>query len=862
MVVVAECIFADYLGDKGAGWSEKSCLSLFEAVRAMTFNHESILLLHDFDQCNSESRKQFLKYYAELSSGNEGFRLKLAITSQKPNSLLEELSKWQNLNVDDLSFHTDSGFGDPMDDLTRLCPKGIERMKVEELLGPLFSQQPATSTSMIQMLQNYSGWPRSPSRATLSRFTQNLEILARSETQLALLNNILKSEPDRDGIRWGLTWLLCTYRPLSHQEFTFIMRHHHREQTHELRTAEHDQPDADATETQIMSEPWLHLLVDFGQDQVTIRREIWDLLEECHGPENYIWDDVRHTAHETIAQFCLAYLTSSTAAEALGAIFRKYQSQMNEQQQSPKIIPPIIPDCEKIASYVVQALPYHLIQCSPRISETILSFCDDECSLLWAKVYWAMSNTLSRTPAPPTSALPVLVRFGLISYESVSARDEALISHTVFAAIANGVATDALRNAEERIPPASVWMEVLGTAVQAGDQDTALIAARNVVSMFDVGEDKFQWPRFIIWAAVWLEMTKLIEMLLREGKGVSPPAGLDRMAYWNTPLHMAATLGHPEMATILLATETNTAERGRNVTDFCVSARRGHIGVVRAFLKHDEAYLKAEITSLALYDAASVGQHHIVHELLARGASPQTESGRSPLIDACSNAFPQTVQALLEGGADPNLLGPYGIDTPLWFAAVKAANIECVLALLHHNSDPNHERLRPPLMNEMVRSSYNTDTMISIAEALFNGAQPIHINSSDSSGITALMLASESGKVDFVRWLINRDADVNALDDSMRDAMYYAVSGGHAEVVEVLLRCQPKLNVVPTSTGEPLLFTAIRSPKIFQMLLEAGANPNLSTTSGNTIINKASSEGNAEIVKILVEKAGPGISVL
>jgi hypothetical protein len=92
----------------------------------------------------------------------------------------------------------------------------------------------------------------------------------------------------------------------------------------------------------------------------------------------------------------------------------------------------------------------------------------------------------------------------------------------------------------------------------------------------------------------------------------------------------------------------------------------------------------------ALHRAASMAQVDIVSIFLDAGASVDARtSGMTPLMLAMSTADGATVQALLEGGADPTLTNPrlHGC-TPLHYAA-RDNNADTANALLDWGVDPD-----------------------------------------------------------------------------------------------------------------------------------------------------------------------------
>ncbi len=154
--------------------------------------------------------------------------------------------------------------------------------------------------------------------------------------------------------------------------------------------------------------------------------------------------------------------------------------------------------------------------------------------------------------------------------------------------------------------------------------------------------------------------------------------------------------------------------------------------------------------------------------------------------------------------------------TPLHFAALYGSS-GAVRILLHAGADPKarNESAATPL----IYAAWNADKTRLLVE---NGAE---VNCAQSGGITPLMVAASAyGNVGAVRYLIEKGADVRALDRFQTDALMRSVDPA---VSEVLLAhgADPHL---ANAAG----FSALHNPLVFRdyervrLLLAAGADPN------------------------------------
>ena len=72
-----------------------------------------------------------------------------------------------------------------------------------------------------------------------------------------------------------------------------------------------------------------------------------------------------------------------------------------------------------------------------------------------------------------------------------------------------------------------------------------------------------------------------------------------------------------------------------------------------------------------------------------------------------------------------------------------------------------------------------------LGKALLAAGASINIKTTD--GQTPLILATRNSKNDFTAMLIEKGADVNAVDNEQHSALYYASEAGFTEIVEQLL---------------------------------------------------------------------------
>ena len=181
----------------------------------------------------------------------------------------------------------------------------------------------------------------------------------------------------------------------------------------------------------------------------------------------------------------------------------------------------------------------------------------------------------------------------------------------------------------------------------------------------------------------------------------------------------------------------------------------------------------------------------------------------------------------------------------------------------------------------------DTDRMLKLLQ---DGAD---INATDGRGRTAVMAATYENKADMVKALINKGADINIRDNNLNNVLLYAgASGyldivklaidagadtkltnrfggtalipaserGHVEVVqELLTQSDVDVNHINSLHWTALLEAIIlgnggvRHQNIVQLLVNHGADVNISDGDGSTPLNHAQQKGFKEIADILIE---------
>ncbi|XP_019857636.1 PREDICTED: ankyrin-1-like [Amphimedon queenslandica] len=136
------------------------------------------------------------------------------------------------------------------------------------------------------------------------------------------------------------------------------------------------------------------------------------------------------------------------------------------------------------------------------------------------------------------------------------------------------------------------------------------------------------------------------------------------------------------------------------------------------------------------------------------------------------------------------------------------------------------------------------------------------------------MMACQIGHIQIVELLLKEQVDPNVQKNDGRNALMLACLNGHTQILELLLRKQVinDLNISNKDGLTYLMITCFKetdNSKIVQLLLEAGADPNIQVRSlsipflnGFTALMMASGHGHIQTIELLLEAgADPNIQV-
>ena len=155
--------------------------------------------------------------------------------------------------------------------------------------------------------------------------------------------------------------------------------------------------------------------------------------------------------------------------------------------------------------------------------------------------------------------------------------------------------------------------------------------------------------------------------------------------------------------------------------------------------------------------------------------------------------------------------------------------------------------------NEALHIPAGKGDLASIQQELAKGAD---VNAKDAAEQTPLMYASESGRLDIVKYLVENGADVNAKSFNKRargTALIYASSNNRVDVMNYLLDHGANINETTDPMEESSLFWTVAKGYVegTELLLKRGIMVNLKNKKGETALDIGRKLNRTQLVNLI-----------
>ncbi|CAF0967227.1 unnamed protein product [Rotaria sordida] len=353
----------------------------------------------------------------------------------------------------------------------------------------------------------------------------------------------------------------------------------------------------------------------------------------------------------------------------------------------------------------------------------------------------------------------------------------------------------------------------------------------------------------------------------------------------STPLIGATKYNHPECVKCLLAHHANPNHQNHSgISALMLAAEQGYFECVK-LLVQGGAYLELAPSGLIalrsnlygqtpLFCAAKEGRTDIVKCLLVCGANPhvQNNNGVSALWISSQKGFLEVVELLLNAGAETHV-APFGnlADkltitgwTPL-YVAMKSQKFDVVKLLLKHGANPNTVTkfdLTPFLLACAICDLDIIEACIAAGANINFTLSGSNTNNLNITGETALFIATLKDRVDVVKFLIEKGAQVNIQNHCGVSPLHLCAKSGNQELVQVLIQAGANVNITPQGKISIETLLAVETPliaaakkghvEICEYLIQNGADVNAVTMTGVTPLYTTTEEGHLDVVILLI----------
>jgi ankyrin repeat protein len=229
----------------------------------------------------------------------------------------------------------------------------------------------------------------------------------------------------------------------------------------------------------------------------------------------------------------------------------------------------------------------------------------------------------------------------------------------------------------------------------------------------------------------------------------------------------------------------------------------------------------------ALIYAARANSRETVQALLDAGADINQTSGYgwSPLLVATQNRFYQLGKYLIEKGANPNLANKGGW-TPLY------------LATDNRNIEGGDYPVRQADMDHLEYIKLLLAKGVNVNARMIDSTETRTVFTNqwlDEKGATAFLRAAQSGDIELMRLLLSHGADPKIATDLNVTALQAAAGIGWVEGITSEHSTEQTLEAV-------------------RLLLDLGIDPNIKALTGRVALHGAAHKGATEVVKLLVAR--------
>lgn len=334
-----------------------------------------------------------------------------------------------------------------------------------------------------------------------------------------------------------------------------------------------------------------------------------------------------------------------------------------------------------------------------------------------------------------------------------------------------------------------------------------------------------------------------------------------------TPLMVAAHKDFPAIIEKLFqvgADINQTDNRNRN--SLYIAAETGNVEAAKKLVRLGADAGKGQLPrsnhTPLLHNISRAQYREMLAVLIGAGAdiNATDNSGNTALHRACDMTQTDKIQALLDFGANPNLVNDYGqraIDELIDNYGYRMTDTpEIIAALLKKGASPD---ISP--VAEVEEGPLHQAAQYGHRQSVELMLQHNAMVDSYTRGFapkTALLLAAEHGHTEVAAALLEKGANPLKTDGQGRNALHLAAHNGNADLVKLLLEQKGMdVNGVDDFGRSALHHACLREKDdAAKILLAAGADADLYDKNGFTPLQLAVHMGNTDILPVFAEWQG------
>ena len=375
--------------------------------------------------------------------------------------------------------------------------------------------------------------------------------------------------------------------------------------------------------------------------------------------------------------------------------------------------------------------------------------------------------------------------------------------------------------------------------------DTAnnLQALKRVKIDLEIQDEVCQTPLII---ATRNNFTEIANLLIEHNANVNA-SDLDS---W-TPLLNSSREGNLELVEKLLQKGASIELRDcGGFTPLMWSCYKNHVNLVKCFIKNGanvNAQCKNSISCLSW--AAGRDYYEVVVQLLKVNyikVNSQDRNSSTPLLWAARKGSLSICQALVERGANPDLIGMNSM-TPLLIAC-KFGYLDVALYLVSKTElSLNHlDKDGLSALSLATKMGY-TDIVLKLLE---KGA---YVNIPNKKGDSVLITAVKTGHKTIIDSLLSKHVEIDHIGNQGKTALYHAIEKGSLDLVRTLLKHKPDVEII-AQDGDTLLLLAVKRKytPIVNDLLNYGSKVSSTDKNGDNVLHISLRNRSREITELIL----------